>query len=324
MLDSLKFVRGVIGKQSLVQELNHYVIREGRITGTNGPMALSSPIDLTIEAYPDAASFAKAIAACSDKTSIHMTAAGRLAIRSGKFKAFIDCLEEPSFIPTPEGEKVNCPQGFLENVKQLTPFIGEDATRPWSMGLLMVSGTYMTTNNIMFVQKWTGHKVPAINIPRPAIQELLRIGVDPTHIQIAENNISFLYENDRWLRTQTYAQSWPEKELGIINRVLAAEVNPVSLPEELSDALDTLLPFFRDKKGTAVYFEDGNISNHLEQEMGIHVEVEGAPQGVAFNIHQLRLLCQVANTVDWSLYPSPILFFGDNIRGAMAAMVVNK
>ena len=318
MLDSLKFVQGAIKKTTLTQELEHYAIKDGRITGYNGHLALSSPIDLDLNVYPKAAIFSKAIQACSDEAALSVTKAGRLSIRSGKFRVFVECMEELTFLAKPEGDRYDVPDNLLSDLEILHPFIAEDASRPWAMGILIQDGCYYVTNNILCVQKWVGHDLPAINIPRFAVQELLRVKETPLHLYTDLNSITFVYKNDRWLRTQMYDTSWPIER---VKALLEGSSEPVPLPDGLEDALNLLYPFLPEK-ASPVFFEDGGIASSREAEEGVHLEFAGLPSGPIFNIHQLQLICRVAETVDWSLYPKPCLFFGDRLRGAVAGMRV--
>src|SRR5690606_31461165 len=107
MLDALKFVQGAVARRDFVPALTHFQIRDGYIRGFNGKIALCAPIDLDLDATPKAAPFIKAIEACRDTVELSLTPNGRLAIRSGSFKAYIDCLEGEEFPNVePEGDEV--------------------------------------------------------------------------------------------------------------------------------------------------------------------------------------------------------------------------
>ena len=95
MIETLRFVRGAVAKKDYQPALTHFQIRNGRITGFNGTIALSSPIGIDIDAVPKAEPFLRAIENCTvEPTVIHKTEAGRLGLRSGRFRAFVDCLDD--------------------------------------------------------------------------------------------------------------------------------------------------------------------------------------------------------------------------------------
>ena len=119
MLPELKFTATAVAKKDYVPELQYFSIAQGRVTGFNGSLCISSPIDLDIDAYPKAGDFIKAIAACTDETTaITKTAAGRLSIKSGPFKTLVNCVDQQPEFPLPAGSRH---MGILRraNIQQL-------------------------------------------------------------------------------------------------------------------------------------------------------------------------------------------------------------
>lgn len=316
MLANLKFVQGAIRRNVIAPELEHYQIINGRVTGFNGHMALSAPVDLDLTAYPRADLFYKALEACQDSVSMDMTGNGRLAIRSGGFRAFIPCLESVSFDIKPAGDEFPSPPGLVDDMRMLLPFISEDASRPWSMGLLVADGCYTATNNVTLIQKWSGHGLPRFNFPRFAVAELVRNGVDPITIQSDGNSVSFHYGDGRWLRTQLYSDAWPYDKL---NSVMSADDDAQPLTEGFAEAVTKIAPF-TEEKGSHIYFTGEGLATDREDGVGVRVALEGLPDGPVFSVHQLKLISGVAEKVDWLLYPNPCIFYGDNLRGCIMGM----
>lgn len=318
MLDNLKFVqRAIGGTKALDPELRHYRISSGRITAFNGRLALSAPVDLDMEAFPNADMFFKAISACKDSVAIHITETKRLAIRSGRFKAFVPCLDDVGYAAGPEGEVFDVPDNFIKAIETIYPFVSEDASRPWSMGALLKEGSILATNNVTLVQYWLGHSFPPTNLPRFTLAELLRVKEAPEKIQISDHSATFHYSGDRWFRTQLMPPEWPFDK---VETLLGVDVNMKPLPDGFADAVETLTPFF-EGKASAVYFVDEGLCTETEAANdGVHIKVPGLPDGPIFSIHQLKLVCAVASKVDFSLFPNPAIFIGDNLRGAAVGM----
>lgn len=314
MLDSLKFVQGAVAKKDFVNTLTHFNIKEGRITGFNGLLALSSPIPLDIDITPKATQLFKAIAACTGTVQLHLTPSRKLAVRSGKFQAYVDCIEEPYPDVQPEGEvTITLPETFLDTVRALNPFVAEDDSRRWARGILFKDMSAMATNNVVLVEYWTGHTFPtAVSIPKPAVQELLRIGVTPTSLQIGEKSITFHYEDGRWLRTQQYETSWPD-----ISKVLDKESNQQPADGSIFEAINTLAPFVDDLG--RIFFLGDTVATSPNEEATASIKLSCHAGGI-FNLKQLALLEGVATTMDLSQYPAPCLFYGHNLRGAISGM----
>lgn len=312
MLDDLRFVQGAVAKKDHVQALTHFLIRGGRIVGYNGTLALSSPIDLAIDFAPKAVPFVKAISNCAEAAALSMTPAKRLAIKSGKFKAFIECVDETTFPEVgPEGERVELTAPILTTLKTLFPFIAEDASRPWARGILLAGRSAFVTNNIILIEKWLDVPFPfTVCIPRAAIVEIIRVGLEPVAISMTETSATFHFEGDRWLRTTLYENKWPD-----VNLLLGRECNPQPIPEGFFEAMPVIKPFVNEN--LQVFFHDGCVKTSLAEGEGAMVEVAGLPDG-CFNIDQLQRLEPVVQTIDWSVKPA--LFYGEALRGVIIGM----
>lgn len=315
MLEALKFVKGAIAKKSLVPELSHFKIRNGVITSYNGMLSLCSPIPIDLEAAPQAVPFVKAIEACTDTVSLHMTKANRLAIKSGNFKAFIECLDNNDVIELgPAGDYLSVGGEFIHAVRKLYPFIAEDASRQWARGILFKGQSLFATNNVCIVEHWLPFVFPVeANVPQEAIRELLRINEEPIGLQISDNSITFHFENNRWMSTQVYTTAWPDIA-AILNREANAQVPPAGF----FDALDKLMPF-ADDMCRAYLFPD-RIATSPEEKTGSSVAIGAVAKDCVFSMKQLLRLGSIVKKIDLSLYPTPCIFYGDNIRGAIVGM----
>lgn len=315
MLEELQFVQGAVATKDYEPALTHFHIKGGKILGYNGAVALCTPIDLNLECTPKATQFIKAIRICKDTVAMHMTESGRLAIRSGNFAAHVDCIDGESYPSVlPEGEAVDLSVEILEPLRSLTNFIAEDASRPWARGILLHGQSAYATNNIIAVERWIGQTVPAtVNVPEEAVDELLRIGEEPKKLYTGANSITFEFAPDRWLRAQLLSTEWPN-----IIKILDKESNPTPIPPGFFEALHDLVAFTDDS--SRVFFLDGMLSTVPEGGIGASVKVEGVPAGGCYNIKQMLHLEDVATQIDFSQYPNPCLFYGNNIRGAIVGM----
>ena len=115
------------------------------------------------------------------------------------------------------------------------------------------------------------------------------------------------------MRTQTYSTVWPD-----LGRVLDREAAPIPLPEEFFPALVDLAPFLDDLG--RVFFAGGSIATSGEASEGASVEVPGAPATGVYHLKQLQLLEGLVEKADFTMYPSPSLFYGDKVRGAIIGM----
>lgn len=314
MLEAIQFVKGAVASKDLAPVLVHFRISNRTIRGYNGMMGLCCPIDLDLEVTPKAVEFFRAVQACKEAVQMHVTPSKRLAIKSGKFKAFIDCIEEEYPEVVPEGQYVQLNGNLLDVLRILNPFIAEDASRPWARGILFRGQSAFATNNVTLLEYWLGYNFPGIiNIPKKAVSELLRIGEEPVSMQVAENSVTFHYSENRWLRTQTYPTEWPD-----LGRILNMPSKAVPPPDNLWESIADLVPFVDDLG--RIFLTKGGISTAEAEGVGAAVDIPGLPDTGCFNHKQLTLIGEVATHIDFTGYPGPCHFFGKNIRGATVGM----
>lgn len=317
MLAELKFVQGAVAKKDLVPALTHFVIENGRVRGFNGTLALSSPITLDIACKPKAAALVEAISKCTDTVQLSLTAKGRLSIKSGAFKSLVDCVEFETAHPEPEGERVELDGvALLGALKAVWPFVGDDASRPWSNGVLLKGQSAFATNNVTLVEYWVGSAFPhVVNVPRAAIKEMIRINEPPLYAQMVEgNNITFHYSNGRWIRTQLLVTEWPDLAK-VLNATQGAQV---PLDQRLFDGLKAIKNFV--DKMNRVYLKGGLIATHVDDEEATSYEVPDLQAEGIYAHEMLCLLEGIAQTIDFSAYPKPCIFMGERLRGAIVGM----
>lgn len=315
MLKELKFVQGAVGKKEFIPAITHFCIEDGTVRAYNGTIALSSPIACDLNCKPKAIPMVQAIAKCDHTISLSMTPAGRLSIRSGSFKAFIECIEESQAHVQPEGEEIYFDgEVLLAGLKTVQDFIGNDASRPWATGVLLKGQSVFATNNVCLIEYWMGVDFPrVVNVPRSAIAEMIRINEAPTHAQVAPNSITFHYADGRWIRSQLYSSEWPD-----LSKVLDQPSEPGPVPAGLFQGLDVLRPFM--SKLGQVFIKEGFMHTHEDINEGASFDIDWPYKESMFSLEMLSLLEGVAQQVDFNTYPAPCLFYGDRLRGAIIGM----
>lgn len=315
MLKQLKFVQGAVAKKDLLPAMTHFKIEDGHVRSYNGVMAISSPIPFDINCVPKADQLVKAIQQCEETVKLSVTQGGRLRIESGKFRAFVETVAEETPHPLPAGDPVEFDgEKVLEACKTLIPFIGDDASRPWTNGMLLMGHSAFATNNVIVLEYWLGTPFPEIvNIPRNCIRELVRVNEPPTHMQYDERSITFHYEDEKWIRSQLLETTWPD-----VTKILDKPSKPKALPAELFIGIETLKRL--EGASAPIYFQDGLIRTSLEEFTGGVYEVPGIDFDGKYNVAMFGLLKDVIDRGDFTAYPEPCMLFGDNVRGAIIGM----
>jgi DNA polymerase III sliding clamp (beta) subunit (PCNA family) len=317
MLNDLKFVAGAVNTKDIVEALSHFRIKDGVIKGYNGVVGLCTPIDIDLDVTPNAKQLTKAVQACEETIQIHVTAKGKLSIRSGKFKALVDCLDNTQYPEIlPSGEYVKSNFKLIPIFKMLKTFVSEDATRNWSRGILLKGRYAYATNNIVLARCDLGVEFPkAVNIPKIAIDQLIRIGEEAEYLQIDDNRVSFLYEENKWLSCQTYSNEWPNLDKFFEN-FHSNTFNEYD--KELLTDIEKITPFV-DEMSRIILTEDGNIKTHNDGETGATIANPKIRNASVFNSQMLMDVLRYANKIDFSKYPNACPFYSDenNIQGVL-------
>lgn len=324
LLDTLKFVRGGVARKDLAPILNHFRIKNGVISGSNGSIAISAPIGLTLDCQPKAEPFTNAIKICEamDATpALSLTKAGRLTVAAGKFKVHIECLNEDFPDVEPDGQTIALDPVILEAFKVLEPLIGEDASRPWCRGILLRGGSAFATNNAAIGQYWVNAQLPFdLNIPDEAIREILRSKDAPTSLRATERSATFQWDDGRKIKTQLLNTHWPD-----IAPVLDRGCDPKPVPAGFFAGLSAISKYT--DAANRVFFAGRELRTSLVDEDGAAVELDEVLAPGVYNLKLLAALDGLVATVDFALYPAPALFFGPNteagypvFRGAIVGM----
>ena len=316
MLEQLKFVKGAVSKKDYIPELTHFHIAGGRISGYNGKIGLSAPIALDVDCCPKAIPFVKAVEACTDTAQLHLTPAGKLAIRSGKFKAFIETLPATAFPEVgPQGQSVDIDGRLLPVMRKLYDLIGEDASRPWATGIMLNGTSAYATNNVILAEAWLGYHFPfKVVIPKYAVKEIVRIGEEPIGLQLTALSATFHYEGDRWMRTQLVSSDWPDIQ-SLLN-TLDGSGYPVG--EEFWQALETIAPFLDEQ--SRVFLNESTIGTAFEEGASVDNAADHL-QGV-YNHKMLSQLQGLASKFNFPAYPGRVGWYGEDVRGIIMGMRV--
>lgn len=322
--DALSFVVGAVARKEYEPELCHLLIKDQKVVAYDGLLSMSSPIPIDLHVKPHAKDMMLAVKACeSSKEPIAMsvTKAGRLSLKAGKFKAFIGCLTNESEMtrPTPKGRMVDVSAELFDAIRMLAPFMSTDATRPWAQGILISTNTCLVTNNVILIERWHGASFPQeVIIPAPAVEELLRIGEAPTHMQISDNSATFHFEGERYMMTALMEGAWPTER---VQARLSQPAAPVAIPDGFFDALETLRPFV-DPDRKYVYLTPEKITTHNSGEDGAEVELATGEGTQMFTLPYLQSLDGVASKIDFQLWPDPCLFYGPKLRGVIIGVQI--
>lgn len=298
--------------------LQHFEIRDGRIRSYNGVMMLSAPIDLPVIATPRADQFTKAIAGCGDAPiALSMTGTGRIGVRAGKFRAYVDCVDTPFPVEDRLGFLRQAPLSVLATLKLLAPFMAIDASRPWAMGVLFDGPQAYATNNVVLVNTAMTPLTceRKICLPREAVLEMLRINEEPVAYYLEDNAITFGYEGGRVLHTRLQSSEWPNVQ-GVIKAAFDLSGRDLApIPEDMVQAMAAIKPFVGDDN--RIHYGGNMLCTSLNPNEGAGYEIGDCNGQNFFNHAMLELVVSRAKQAAFGAESARCPFVGDGFVGVI-------
>lgn len=319
MLDVLKLVMGAVATKDMVPILTHFCVYRdllnltGRIQGSNGVVYVDAAFDHNItDCSVPAQRFLKAVSACDGMPTFGLTEGGKLSIKHGRFKAYLPILSVEDFPRAMlDGERFDLAPGFVSAISRLQPFISDDASRPWSLSVLLSKDFAYATNNVILARTpivWTSADLA---LPLDLVEQLLEIGTDPDAIYIGPSHVGFSY-GDTWIRSAVMVLVWPDVAR-FISKVPADE----HVPDELVSAVTRIKDFCVNDKFPIINF--GTQVSTDNGEYGASFEGFDLPEA-RFHADQLMKVLSLATHINFSSYPKPCAWRGDGLEGMISGL----
>jgi DNA polymerase III sliding clamp (beta) subunit (PCNA family) len=179
LLESLKIVKDGLSIKAMIEQTDHYCIRDGCVSTFNDRVAVSHPIELSgVEGAVEAKSFLQIITRFKTKTVDIGVIDRQLVVKSGKTKeatlAFCENWEP-------------LPDEFLEGLGRCKHCAGKDKTRPILMCVHASNG---------FVYSSDGRKLTRYDLGAEAAEQDINITIPSDTIKAVINNEPIEYKTD--------------------------------------------------------------------------------------------------------------------------------
>lgn len=314
-LEALKFCALITKDVGPINE-THVILANQQVSAFNGVLATGHKISEDIRACPQNKLMVEALSKCGENLSITQLDNNRLSIKSNKFKALVPCVENYLLQEAMPDEPIAIIDNrFKEAIQNLSGLNSDDGQRIELASILMNGYSLLATTGTVLFEAWHGIHLPdGIALPKAVIQPLIKINKNLVRFGFSNNSVTFWFEDQSWLKTQTFAGSWPA-----IPNVLDTPCHPYPPPPQFFEAVDAVGPFSSDGN---VYFAREVLQSHLDASTGASFEIPGLPAGPIYPLKQLQLIRPLAQAIDF-LAPGPentrmLKFFGPNVRGVIA------
>jgi len=325
MKTALAWVKDALSSKALAPALAHYLVKDGMLHATDGRMTAAHP-------FPDDRTFCVAgkefgalIERLPDPIGIAV-ADDAVTLRNGRLNGTVRTIDPNDWPLSPTtGERHLIPERLLPALKQLRPFVSDNAARPFAMCIRVAYDTLYATNNVVVVA------APEIDldeaqalIPSWAIDFILARGEGLTHWSHTDSQMTFYWSNGAWMSTRLVDDTFPAAAENIINQ--AGFAGTEITPEWRKDfnAICELLD------GSTIVLHKDRMSSELNPSRKLTVENETgtySPVDLEYSAWSTEFLQPViAVATHWApdRYPKPTPFRGEGIVGVIIGRRINN
>lgn len=317
LLNAISFVGSILKDKGAAFE-THISLKNNWAVGFNGVISAGHKIEEQIEAYPQSQLFLNALSKCGEALSITLLETNRLSIKSGSFKALVPCVEgDLMHVIEPDLPIAIVDDRFKKALETVGVLASENAQSVVTASILMNGFSLIATDRKFIMEAWHGIDLPpGLTLPKAFVGPLTKAKKPLAQFGFSEGSATFYFEDGSWLKTQTYADVYPD-----LNGLLNKQSNMWNVPDKFFEAIKAIEPFSDDGN---IYFDTGFLRSHASDTVGASFEIAGTPKGVVYPARYLKMLDGLAEKID---FVTPhgnaycLTFQGESARGVIAGRV---
>jgi len=315
MKDLIKWLNDALDSKDLVQNMTYYSITGNMIKATDGRITAAHPWPYKGEFLVPGKEFEKVLDRMPDTPTIEITDT-HVRLRSGRYRGTIQTLPLNAwdYPGVDASEWRPLPEGLLDALADLRPFVSDNAKHTWSLSIALENGWSYATNNIAIacVECPQLGNIEAL-LPVWAVDFVLKRTEGLVEWAWSDSYVAFRWSNGAWMRSQLIVGKFPERAASLV-RESQLEIPSQAISPEFREAFKPLAELAEDT--IAIY------NNRIESTFGkaqlvsdIDCEV---PTDATCSVWGARFLLPVILTADrWSpsTWPRPTPFRGKKVSG---------
>lgn len=298
---------------------SHVILHSRFLHAFDGVIAAGCPIDDDLTAAPHGVRLRDALARPGTGLSLTLAAGGDvLDVALGGFRARVPCLDLAQIAPFgPDALAFPCDGRLQEAFAAVAGLAANSGTTVIESSLLLERDTVTATNRRLIMQIWHGLALPrSFVVPRAFAAALCRNGRAWSGLGWSDTSLSVHFTDGAWLRTQLYAEDWPDVEAVLADMAHGGDV----LPTGFFEACEAVRPFAAADL-PRLHVLDGRVATGPDAgQAAASQDCSGLPlsdPAAVLPIELLRHLAGVATHVDWTSSPRAVHFYGPDMRAAL-------
>lgn len=297
---------------------NHVRFADKWAVTFDGVIAAGHPIEEDLACNPHAARLLEAINKCGKTLAIAELDSGRLSVKGEKLNAKVPCLPDDALPPVaPDPSIATIDDRIKAAFETVGPLVTEAGADVIEAAVLLQANSASATNRVIAIEHWHGIDLPpGLVVPKLFVTAVLKSGKKLAGFGWTQgSSITFHFEDGAWLKTQLYADQYPD-----LASILNAASYPVDVPEGFFEGIETVATFH---DLGHVIFAEGKVMSHPTEEVGAQYDVPGLPAGKSFDGKLLKKVAGHAKTIDLTTYPDRAFFFGGSDTNPVRGLVMS-
>lgn len=314
LLDAVRFV--ALAQRARGDEMStHCMIRYGTIIAQSPMLAAGARIEEDeLSCFPQTSLLRAALESCSTEHQIVQREDG-LFVRSGEFSAYVPVVQAlNAAVPVPDAAIAPLHDAFRHSLT-VTSVLAKDNARTLLQSCIQLNnGSTIATDGGVILEHWHGISMPpGLLVPKRFAEALGKVKKKLVSFGFSKTSFTVHFEDGAWLRTDLYTDKIPDMMSKLVNPSHQAEirtgffVNAVTVGQWSED-------------GSIYVYEDCIRSHHPDNVRltAYQFPMSGLTQNVSYSLAALSVISKHAQRFDDKVAPGATMFFGDNVRGAIA------
>jgi hypothetical protein len=316
MKEAIDKVRRALSRQGIIDHLTYYLVKDNYICASDGRVTAGTPFPCEHTFLVPGGEFEKIVDHFeSDTITLEMVDTNKLLLKAGRMRATMETLPfDLAHYPEPDGFWLGPPEGFVDFLKKIRPFVSENATRQYALCVCLRSGRMLATTNVCLVEV----QCPSLLcnetlLPCWAVDFILSHPANLTGMIFNENNMSFCWDDQSWMVTQLVEGGFPPNCDVLLDKGPSPEWE---ITDEWRTAFNNLS-----------HLCDGEVVFHPDRMVGktersvVEYAVASPTEGSKWEQKFLAPVVEVATHWAITAWPAPAPFKGAGIRGLIVGRI---
>lgn len=211
MRDEVDWITDALSAKNIAREMTHYRVESGEIRATDGRLTAGHPFDHPGPFLVPGSEFEKLVRRMPDDCTLTVKE-DSIVLRSGRSSGNIKTLpvEQWSYPGIDEDGWQDAPEGLIDVLKKIRPFVSDNATQAWALGVALQYGYAYATNNIAIA----GARIDSVGdinciLPVWAVDFIVDRSEGLESWQWTANYVAFRWANGAWMRAQLIDSTFP-------------------------------------------------------------------------------------------------------------------